>query len=53
MIRKQFFAILAPKTWSLSIISVLIGTFYSKYRYFDNTNKTNWQVVKIISIYRR
>jgi 1,4-dihydroxy-2-naphthoate polyprenyltransferase len=32
MTKKQLFAILDPKTWSASIIPVLIGTLYSTYR---------------------
>jgi len=32
MTKKQLFAILDPKTWSASILPVLIGTFFSIYR---------------------
>ncbi|MCS5421751.1 MULTISPECIES: prenyltransferase [Psychrilyobacter] len=32
MTKKQLFTILEPKTWSASIIPVLIGTLYSTYR---------------------
>ncbi|MGB6128142.1 MAG: prenyltransferase [Psychrilyobacter sp.] len=35
MTKKQLFAILDPKTWSASIIPVLIGTLYSGYRVDD------------------
>ena len=33
MTKKQLFAILDPKTWSASIIPVLVGTLYSTYRF--------------------
>ncbi|MEI6856093.1 prenyltransferase [Psychrilyobacter sp.] len=33
MTKKQLFAILDPKTWSASIIPVLIGTLYSTYQF--------------------
>ncbi|WP_028857537.1 prenyltransferase [Psychrilyobacter atlanticus] len=35
MTKKQLFAILDPKTWSASVIPVLVGTLYSTYR-FEN-----------------
>lgn len=33
MTKKQLFAILDPKTWSASVIPVLVGTLYSTYRF--------------------